>query len=86
MSEADLFDVWPDNIGMMLTSDNKTDVEKAMAGFIPQLLLRPTSLSEGGYSVSFSVDAIKEYYAFLCKKYEIDDSISSTISDGSDNW
>ena len=87
MSEADLFDIWPEGISDELTTENKGEVELAMAGFIPQLLLRPKSMSEGGYRVDFDVQAIKDYYSFLCKKYELEDLLSkSSISDASDNW
>nr|WP_319268323.1 DUF6706 family protein [uncultured Draconibacterium sp.] len=86
MSEADLFDIWPDGGDSNITTTNKDEVDKAIAGFIPQLLLRPKSVSEGGYSVSYDVDAIKEYYAFLCKKYELEDVLSSRIIDKTDTW
>lgn len=86
LSEADLFDIWPENIDAELTTVNKDSVEIAIAEFIPQLLLRPKSISEGGYSVSWDVQAIKDYYSFLCKKYTLDDLISSSISDASDIW
>lgn len=92
MSEADLLDVWTGN-NAELSAENKSDVEIAMAGFIPQLLLRPTSVSEGGVSLSFNVQAIKDYYAFLCKKYGLEDLLNSkpiseisTITDISDRW
>ena len=85
MSEADLFDVWP-GTDAELTEENKVEVEIAIAGFIPQLLLRPKSISEGGYSVSYDTQAIKDYYAFLCKKYGIENEIGSSISDASELW
>lgn len=92
MSEADLLDVWTKE-DTELTPDNKREVEVAIAGFIPQLLIRPKSMSEGGYSVSFDIQAIKDYYSFLCKKYDIDDLLNSkadpdlsVISDASDSW
>ena len=56
-------------------------VSVAMAGFIPSLLLRATSksVSENGHSKSQSwdVSGIKEYYAFLCKKYGLDDELNA---------
>lgn len=86
MSEADLFDIWPDGGDENITADNKGEVEKAMAGFIPQLLLRPKSVSEGGVSFSYDTNAISEYYAFVCKKYELEDVLSSRIIDKTDTW
>jgi hypothetical protein len=88
MSEADLFDVCSENGSNELTTSNKGEVELAIVGFIPQLLLRPKSMTEGGYKVDFDVQAIKDYYAFLCKKYTLADMLNSvsTISDASDLW
>ena len=52
-----------------------------MVGFIPSLLLRANSksVSENGHSKSQSWDisGIKEYYAFLCKKYGLDDELNA---------
>lgn len=84
LSEADLLEIslssgisgedemGPSNIGL---------VSVAMAGFIPSLLLRANSksVSENGHSKSQSWDisGIKEYYAFLCKKYGLDDELNA---------
>ncbi len=93
MSEADLMDVWIDGGDNDLTSSNKKDVEIAMASFIPQLLMRPTSIKEGGVELEWDVDAIQIYYSFLCKKYGLEDLLNSevssdvsVISDASDRW
>lgn len=64
-----------------LTGENIGLVSVSMAGFIPSLLLRATSksVSENGHSKSQSWDisGIKEYYAFLCKKYGLDDELNA---------
>ena len=52
-------------------------VSVAMVGFIPSLLLRATSINENGFSVSWNVEGIKQYYAFLCKKYGLKDDINT---------
>ena len=79
LSEADLFDIClnakisgggemgPSNIGL---------VSVAMAKFIPSLLLRATSISENGFSMSWDTKGVKEYYSFLCKKYGLEDTLS----------
>lgn len=79
LSEADLFDIClnakisgedemgPSNIGL---------VSVAMAEFIPSLLLRATSISENGFSMSWNIQGVKEYYSFLCKKYGLEDTLS----------
>ena len=64
-----------------LTSENIGLVSVSMVGFIPSLLLRATSksVSENGHSKSQSwdVSGIKEYYAFLCKKYGLNDELNA---------
>lgn len=79
LSEADLLEISlssgisgedemnPSNIGL---------VSVAMAKFIPSLLLRATSISENGFSMSWDVEGVKEYYSFLCKKYGLEDTLS----------
>ena len=56
-------------------------VSVSMVNFIPSLLLRATSksVSENGHSKSQSWDisGIKEYYAFLCKRYGLDDGLNT---------
>lgn len=64
-----------------LNSGNIGLVSVSMVGFIPSLLLRATSksVSENGHSKSQSWDisGIKQYYAFLCKKYGLDDELNT---------
>ena len=79
LSEADLLDMCltskisgedemgPSNIGL---------VSVAMAKFIPSLLLRATSISESGFSMSWNIQGIKDYYSFLCKRYGLKDELS----------
>ena len=79
LSEADLLEISlssgingedeidPSNIGLISVS---------MAEFIPSLLLRATSISENGFSMSWNIQGVKEYYSFLCKKYGLEDTLS----------
>lgn len=64
-----------------LKKENIGLVSVSMVGFIPSLLLRATSksVSENGHSKSQSWDisGIKEYYAFLCRKYGLDDELNT---------
>ena len=79
VSEADILD-------MCLTSkisgeDEMNEhccvrVSVAIAKFIPSLLLRATSISENGFSMSWDTQGLKEYYSFLCKKYGLEDTLS----------
>lgn len=80
LSEADLLD-------MCLTSkisgedeitpDNHTRVHVSIARFIPSLLLRATSIGESGFSMSWNIQGIKDYYSFLCKKHGLKDELNT---------
>ena len=60
-------DVEPDTIG---------SISVAMALFIPSLLLRASSISESGFSMSWNIQGIKDYYSLLCKKYGLKDELN----------
>ena len=80
VSEADLLEL---SLSSGISGEDEMDqqniglVSVAMAGFIPSLLLRATSINENGFSVSWNVEGIKQYYAFLCKKYGLKDDINT---------
>ena len=58
-----------------MNEDCQTRVSVAIAKFIPSLLLRATSISESGFSMSWNIQGIKDY--FLCKQYGLKDELSS---------
>lgn len=68
-----------------LTAQNMTAVDTAIARFIPSLLARPQSISEGGFSMSFNPDSLKEYYSALCTELGIENVLSG-VRDASDCW
>ena len=72
LSEADLLEI---SLSSMITS-NIGLISVSMAEFIPSLLLRATSISENGFSMSWNIQGVKEYYSFLCKKYGLEDTLS----------
>lgn len=80
VSEADLLDM---SLSSGISGEDEMSqqniglVSVAMVGFIPSLLLRATSINENGFSVSWNVEGIKQYYAFLCKKYGLKDDINT---------
>ncbi len=90
LSEADLADIsMTVSLTDEFTQDNKNDVYLALVGsVIPQLLLRPKSISESGFSISYDNDALLKYYAWLCNELGIEDTLNdiSKISDASDIW
>lgn len=79
LSEADLLDMC---LGSKLSGEGEMNqdcydrVSVAIAKFIPSLLLRATSIGESGFSMSWNLEGIKEYYSFLCKKYGLKDELN----------
>lgn len=72
LSEADLLDMCLSSKISgedEMSEDCQTRVSVAIAKFIPSLLLRATSISESGFSMSWNIEGIKQYYSFLCKQY-----------------
>ena len=80
VSEADLLEL---SLSSGISGEDEMNqqniglVSVAMAGFIPSLLLRATSISENGFSMSWNTQGLKEYYSFLCKKYSLEDTLSN---------
>lgn len=63
LSEADLFDICLNakiSGGGEMNEDCQTRVSVAIAKFIPSLLLRATSISESGFSMSWNIQGINE--------------------------
>ena len=80
LSKADLFDMCLNadvNGEDEMNEDCRGRVFVAIAKFIPSLLLRATSISESGFSMSWNIQGIKDYYSFLCKQYGLKDELSN---------
>lgn len=79
LSEADLLEIsLNSNIrgeGEM-NQDCYVRVSVAIAKFVPSLLLRATSISESGFSMSWNIQGLKDYYSLLCKQYGLKDELS----------
>lgn len=79
VSEADLLDMSL-NAKKELSDEVNRDaidaISVAMAHFIPSLLLRATSISESGFSMSWNIQGIKDYYSLLCKQYGLKDELN----------
>lgn len=79
LSEADVLEI---SLSSEISGEDEMDqsniglVSVAMAKFIPSLLLRATSISENGFSMSWNTQGLKEYYSFLCRKYGHEDTLS----------
>lgn len=80
LSEADLLDMC---LNSKVGGEDKMNedcyglVSVAIAMFIPSLLLRATSISESGFSMSWNIQGIKDYYSWVCKKYGLKDELSN---------
>ena len=80
LSEADLLDMC---LASKISGEEEMNedcyglVSVAIAKFIPSLLLRATSISESGFSMSWNIQGIKDYYSFLCKRYGLKDELSN---------
>ena len=80
LSEADLLDMCLNSKISgedEMNEDCQTRVSVAIAKFIPSLLLRATSISESGFSMSWNIQGIKDYYSFLCKRYGLKDELGN---------
>ena len=79
LSEADLLDVC---LASKISGEEEMNedcyglVSVAIAKFIPSLLLRATSISESGFSMSWNIQGIKDYYSLLCKQYGLKDELT----------
>lgn len=79
VSEADLLDMSLNaNVAIDddVMSDNVDSISVAIARFIPSLLLRPTSINESGFSMSWNTQGVKDYYSLLCKEYGLKDELN----------
>lgn len=60
-----------------ITEDNISKIEVAIVRYIPNLLLRPNSISESGFSMSWDKQAMKDFYTLKCKEYGLEDRLNS---------
>jgi hypothetical protein len=77
VSEADLLDM---SLNANVSPDDEVTstgaISVAIANFIPSLLLRATSISESGFSMSWNTQGIKDYYSLLCRQYGLKDELN----------
>ena len=80
LSEADLLEMCISlDSSMAVDPSNLRSVNVAICKFIPSLLARPTSISEGGVSISWDKNTIKEYYNAQCKDLRLPNSLKPTV-------
>lgn len=79
LSEADLLEMCLNaNVSGEdeMNQDCYVRVSVAIAKFIPSLLLRATSIGESGFSMSWNIEGIKQYYSFACKQHGLKDELN----------
>lgn len=80
LSEADLLDMC---LNSKISGEDEMNedchgrVSVSIAKFIPSLLLRATSIGESGFSMSWNIEGIKQFYSFLCKQHGLKDELSN---------
>jgi hypothetical protein len=67
------------------TVDTVLVTKKALTTIIPELLVSP-SISEGGYSIKWDVNGLKEYYAILCEETGEQNKLSPKVKNISNRW
>ena len=82
LSSAELYELQA-MAGVDLSEANVTDenirrMSVALTEFIPALLAHPTSVSENGFSITRNVQGLKDYHAFLCRKYGVENLLDDS--------
>lgn len=71
------------------TEDDRIEVQTAIYYQIPLIIAGLHNVQEGGYSISWNVDALKLWYCMMAKKLGLEDEITGTvptIRDRSNFW
>jgi len=77
LTEADLLDLDIADFSGEATAEEQRNLYIAFIRFIPQILLRPSSISEGGTSLArASKDDIIAFYSNECKRLGLKDELS----------
>lgn len=79
LSSADIFELCRPMYDDEDVAQNWGKVQLNICKFIPSLLARPTSVSEGGVSMAWDKDAIKDYYTFLCSELNMPNKFEPAI-------
>lgn len=82
LSEADILDIsLTSGIGLDegISGDNINPITVAIVKFIPDLLLRYSSFSEGDLSLSWAdmKEKIIAWYSLRCSEYDLEDKLSN---------
>lgn len=69
------------------TITNDINLDTFFYNVIPDIISMPSSISEGGYSISYDKTALLKYYSMLARKLGKPDLLSdNTITDITSKW
>lgn len=69
------------------TITNETNLDLFFYNVIPDIISMPSSISEGGYSISYDKAALLKYYSMLARRLGKPDLLSdNTITDITAKW
>lgn len=70
-----------------VTISAETNLDKFFYNVIPDIILLPKSVSEGGFSISYDKDAIISYYKILASRLGLPNLLAKdTITDITNRW
>lgn len=70
-----------------VTISAETNLDKFFYNVIPDIILLPKSVSEGGFSISYDKDAITAYYKILASRLGLQNLLAKdTITDITNRW
>lgn len=68
-------------------SEAKVKIDKLIYNIIPQLLLAPKSITEGGFSITYDKDAMIAYYRMIAEQLGLPNNLEKNkIRDRSNLW
>ena len=75
------------NLDSASEMDPATNVEEFLYNVIPDLILMPSNVSEGGFLLSYDKNAMTSYYKMICTKLGKQNLLSqNTIKDITSKW
>lgn len=70
-----------------VTISAETNLDKFFYNVLPDIILLPKSVSEGGFSISYDKDAITAYYKILASRLGLPNLLAKdTITDITNRW
>lgn len=84
-----LIEVELNRLGMSASDaiSGASNLDEFFYNVLPDILLLPNNVSEGGYSVSYDKDALMSYYKLLATRLKKPDLLSKdTIKNASNKW